>query len=141
MVLHPTRGIPASSSTPCTVPSSPFFPCRIGNAPSKGNSSTPSCFSSKMPCSPLSGETATGIQSFASSQAPPGIFAGSPWYRYHFPSLEIPIITNSYASVSIWVITAWADCRETSCSLEHPPNKTATLFLCFFSDIFFSPLL
>ncbi len=29
-VLQPTTGMPASSNNPCTVPSSPFFPCRTG---------------------------------------------------------------------------------------------------------------
>ena len=31
---QPAMGMPASSKTPCTVPSSPFLPCRIGSAQS-----------------------------------------------------------------------------------------------------------
>lgn len=32
---QPTQGMPASASSPCTVPSSPFFPCSTGNAASR----------------------------------------------------------------------------------------------------------
>ena len=34
-VPQPIMGTPAISSMPCTVPSSPFLPCKMGNAASK----------------------------------------------------------------------------------------------------------
>src|SRR5690242_8108080 len=51
---------------------------------------------------------------------------GSP-VAIHLPCLVMPMGTTSYFSGSIARITLRAEARETSCSLDWPPNTTPTL--------------
>ena len=57
-----------------------------------------------------------------SSHSPVAIFSTGPSYRYHLPSLVMPMGTISYFDVSTAPITDVADSLETSCSSERPPK-------------------
>ena len=51
----------------------------------------------------------------------------SPGKYSHLPFLVMPMQTTSYFSLGMLRITFSAETSETSCSLETPPNNTATL--------------
>ena len=117
--------MPANSSSPCMVPSSPYSPWSSGKTTSSSSFSTlPSSLNTSKALSFVSGEiTAFTLLSF---QAP--LFtASTSGTRSHSPSLLITIILTSYLSVSMASITLAPLTRETSCSLERPPITTASL--------------
>ena len=74
-VPHPTSGIPESSKSPCTVPSSPFFPCSTGKARSIRRSIHLPLWSSQNPGAPRLGEKAAGRRSMGSSTHVPAAMA------------------------------------------------------------------
>src|SRR4051812_40165681 len=108
----PTYGTPASSSSPCTVPSSPNGPWRMG--------STTSTSPSVSGTDPL-----TGTGSVSATLPSPScnlLLAGSA----QRPSRPISTCATSYRSASSASTTDRADASEISCSLERPPMSTAT---------------
>lgn len=127
----PTNGILASFSNPWTVPSSPKGPWRIGNTTSNEPGAgwpegRTSCFS----CLPGT----------SAKFSPPGDNCGvsdsadprrnrDPSSRCQPPFLSIPIRTTSYFSLSMASTMFRADCKETSCSADLPPNNIPTRIL------------
>src|SRR5450631_15016 len=132
VTAEPTNGTSANSSAPCTVPSSPFGPCRTGNTTSKRAMALP-------PGSSLSHRTkpprppgisaicgaASGMVS-AAAPAPAPLPASQIWQR---PSFAMPIKETSYRSGFRARRMLAAEALETSCSAERPPNNSPTVIL------------
>ena len=110
----PTYGTSASSSSPCTVPSSPNGPWRIGRT----TSTTPSV--SSVPLSAGTGSVSAGPSRFSYQ------LGGSPAPAPSGRRGRSPISAISYRSGSRAAATERADAREISCSLERPPARMAT---------------
>ncbi len=118
----PTYGTPASSSRPCTVPSSPNGPWRTGNTTST---------SASAPVTERSGRRAVSVARTSSllgrlggSSSGRGADVGGP--RAQRPSRSISTgITSQPASASA-AATLRPEATEISCSLERPPETTAT---------------
>ena len=120
---QPTTGTSISSSRPWTVPSSPFLPWRMGNAASNPSLlPDPSSHSSRR--SPRSRDRAQGTQSGRDAQSPVSKPDRGPPYRSQRPSRVMPTVRGVNRLRSRWLSTPWADCRDTSYSVEHPPNST-----------------
>ena len=102
----PTYATPANSSSPCTVPSSPNGPCRIGST------------TSTLPR--VAGAFAAGTGRVSATEP------SAPEPSSHCPSRPIATVAISYCSGSSPSSTARADASEISCSLERPPARTAT---------------
>src|SRR5271168_3149668 len=120
---EPTYGTPASSSSPCTVPSSPNVPCSTGNITSireggpAGDSPTPISEPALG-----SGGSITRCPRLSTSGSSFCVF--SPTSQR--PSLVMPMGTASYFSGSSARSTDCAEAIETSCSPERPPKSTPT---------------
>ena len=130
---QPITGTPASSNTPCTVPSSPFLPCRTGKA--AANSSRrcePSSQSSAQP--PRSSERVQGTAFFCQRSA--GSASAGPKYRSQRPSRVMPTGSGVYAGGKC-ASTAAADCSETPYSVEQPPKRTRIVL--FAKDMMHTP--
>ena len=116
---QPTYGTPASSSKPCTVPSSPSGPCSTGKTTSRSSSD------SVRGTMPTAGSAATSAAGIASDDEPASSNCdASP--NSQRPCLSMPIGTISYRSGSKAPITERAERRLTSCSPERPPKRTPT---------------
>ncbi len=127
----PTYGRPASSSMPCTVPSSPCVPCRIGkttstrprerSAPSASRtvSSRPAVPSGQRTRVPLSATRGRASASSASAEA------SSSW-RVKAPSGVMPTGITSNRSRSMAPSTPLAVAQLMECSLEVPPKRSTT---------------
>ena len=111
----PTYGTSSISHSPCTVPSSPNGPCRIGSTTS---TSSGEAATSSVPSWRAAGTI--GLDAPGSSAAAPA--AGSS----HRPSRPISIGTTSNRAGSSAATTEAAEAREMSCSDERPPDRTAT---------------
>src|SRR4030042_5281873 len=115
----------ASSRSPCSVPSCPYFPWTMGNT-----TSTPS----SEPAGPFAvistRRFGSGARNRSGSRSSPSLdFSNaSAWEELtHRPSWVIPMGTTSYFSVSSALMTDVAETSETSCSPERPPKMTPTL--------------
>ena len=127
----PTYGRPSSSSSPCTVPSSPNRPCRIGNTTSTSPSER------DPPIRRDDRELARRRRLRASAPAircrrPPAArgrartASASSGCSVHAPSWVMPIGTTSYLVRSIAPSTPPAVAQLIECSLERPPKRSAT---------------
>jgi len=134
-VSAPTCGTLISSKSPWMVPSSPYVPCRTGKATSIFIVRS---FKARWPLSWWVEIVISGASVFSA------IFEGSSLLMQksslsmnsHLPFFSMPITTTSYLFWSSAEETERADCSETSCSPDFPPQKTATFN---FSDIIWSP--
>jgi hypothetical protein len=106
----PTYGTPASSSRPCTVPSSPNGPCSTGKT-----TSTPA----RVAAISLEGSRASSDPGEACNSL---LLAGSSCQR---PSRSIRTDTTSLPLRSSAPITLVAEAIEIGFSLERPPRITA----------------
>ncbi len=125
--LEPTYGIPASSSSPCTVPSSPIGPCSTGKTTSI---SAPRPLGSDCDVE----ETATSRVSTSGSAGPSSAKRGDDAVSCaigsapvsHCPSRVTPMGIASNRSSFSAPSTVCAERSETSCSPDCPPKMTAT---------------
>jgi hypothetical protein len=128
----PTYGMPAISSMPWMVPSSPYAPCSAGKT-----TSTPA--SEPAPSAGSSTIRPLAVGSAGSTTAEPEAAvisgrrrsamdsrAGSPAASTHRPSRVMPTGTTSYWSGSSAVRMLPALTQEMACSELRPPNTTAT---------------
>ena len=123
---QPTNGMPASCSSPCTVPSSPFLPCRTGIT-----ASTRSIFSapgSTRPWTLRSGERNAWRLSGEFSHSPFSTASGEASVKNQRPLFVMPTDRTSYFSRERLRRTVAAESREISCSDEQPPKRTAIVF-------------
>ena len=107
------------------MPSSPFLPCSTGNTTSTGSSRTRPFSKATRPFMPLPGQKATGIFSSHASHSPVHSACTGPGYKCQLPSFFMPTASTSNFSLFRLFSTLVALMRETSCSLETPPNSTA----------------
>src|SRR5262245_34047605 len=127
---QPTYGMSAISSSPWTVPSSPYVPWRTGKITSIGVlSSAFDALSPLKPGSPAS-ETAELSNLSNSFSKISRVGAVRSWRDRsglsHLPELSIAIGTTSYLLLSICSITVFAERTAISCSPERPPKITPT---------------
>ena len=108
------------------MPSSPFLPCSTGNTTSTGRLRQTPFSNATSPASPLPGQMAAGTLPEWRSQAPLQRSSTGPEYKYQRPSFVMPTGSTSYFPVSRLFSTLVALMRDTSCSLDAPPNSTAT---------------
>src|SRR5262245_29006803 len=130
--LAPTYGMPAISSSPCIVPSSPYAPCSTGNTTSTSPSAlAPSAGSRTM--SPR----AVGSPDRTTASPDPAVISGSRLpssasapgslsVSTQRPSREMPTGTASNSSGSSADSTLPALRQEMPCSGLRPPKTTAT---------------
>ena len=124
---QPTEGMPASSSRPCTVPSSPHRPWSTGMTTSTCTFSTwPSGVNRIMPWSARSGLMTQAMLPASSSQLPSAIWAAVASVYSQRPSLVMPTVSTSYFSRSMLLTKLPTETRLTSCSLDIPPNSSTT---------------
>ncbi len=109
----PTYGTFASSSSPCTVPSSPNGPCSTGKTTSTPPSVAGTC------------EVGTGSVS-AVDRVSRSSSGRDPEPSSQRPSRAISTVTVSKRAGSSASSTERAEASEMSCSLERPPMTTAT---------------
>ncbi len=131
----PTYRTPAISSIPWMVPSSPQGPCRTG----KTTSTSPrvvggcegSCTTRSVAFASRARVMAARPPSTSGSLSGPVIcsVSGSPDSSTQRPSVAMPIGTTSYFVRSMACSTLPAVTQEMACSLDRPPNTTATRFL------------
>ena len=116
----PTNAMFASSSNPCTVPSSPSGPCNRGN--------TTVCELSR--ASPTTTEMEVGAPSVErvgpTCSGPRCRSAIACVAKFHLPSRVMPIALMRYFSGSRARSTCAAVTQLTSCSADSPPNNTIT---------------
>ncbi len=110
---EPTYATSASSSIPCTVPSSPSGPCSNG-------STTVRSPAGASPASTAAAETAgpCGSSLSGSSACPAASASRAPSASAHSPSVEMPIGVTRYFAVSIARRTWVAVTQLTSCSAD-----------------------
>ena len=114
------------------VPSSPHGPCSKGKTTSTSPSVCGGCDGSctTRPVDPASRvrDTAARSPSTAGSLSGPVIcsISGSPDSSTQRPSVAMPIGTTSYLLRSMACSTLPAVTHEMACSLDRPPNTTAT---------------
>ena len=133
----PAYLIPAISSSPWIVPSSPKVPCSSGSttstSPSSGGTAVGPLNTSPPPLGPAAGVTDTpGVATASTDGEDPddsASRAGSAEVSTHRPSRAIPIGTTSYRSGSMPPRISPALAHDTACSLLRPPNTTATRIL------------
>ena len=115
----PTYGTLASSRSPCTVPSSPYGPCRTGKTTSMRARSTAAVGSTvSSACDPVASTT---------SAADSAVGAWAP--RTHWPCFSMKMGMGSYRARSRCLKIDAAEATDTSCSPERPPYTTATRIL------------
>ena len=116
----PTNAIFASSSSPCTVPSSPSGPW--------SNGKTTVCVSTSE--SPTKTEIDVGspsVDSFSPMCSDPRLRSAIACVaKFHLPSRVIPIALMLYFDWSRARSTCAAVTQLTSCSADSPPNNTIT---------------
>ena len=121
---QPTTGVPQSWNAPCTVPSSPFLPCRTGKTTSTASSSS---FPPRSAASGSFGQPGRSTTSGSSgeSHSSDGMRSSGPSYSFQTFSRVMPTGSTSYFSGSRLVSTNIAERSETSYSELFPPNSTA----------------
>jgi len=125
----PTKGTSAIFSSPCTVPSSPKGPCSTGKTTSIGPAAAGFAAATTSGLPPPAGSRWTGLAEslsrirFGSSASSRKAAASCFSQR---PALSMPMSVTSYLSWSMASNTFFADCRETSCSADFPPNRSPT---------------
>ena len=117
----PTYATSASSSSPCTVPSSPYVPCNTGKITSSEPSSC--VIDDGVVATATVGASSSSFSRRGSPVAPASIFSDCARQR---PCLSMPINTGSKRVRSSAASTLRADRMETSCSAERPPNRITT---------------
>src|SRR5580704_139645 len=99
VTAEPTNGTSAGSRAPCTVPSSPFGPCRTGNTTSKRIAAlplgAPASHNMKSPLPPGISPICSAVLGIVSAAAPvPAPLPASQTSQR--PSLDMPINETSY---------------------------------------------
>src|SRR4051812_41804340 len=125
----PTYGTPAISSSPWTVPSSPYAPCRTGNTTSTSDrTATPRDASTSRPVGPGVSTISAPDTAVISGSRPPRMDSErtSPSVSTQRPSRVIPTGTTSYSSGSSAARMLPALTQEIACSVLRPPKTTAT---------------
>src|SRR6266545_2279494 len=131
----PTYRMSDISSRPWIVPSSPHGPCSSG----KTTSTSPSVlgtWSGSLITSSRFAPNSTGSAVTSTSGSLPSVIdsrSGSPLSSTQWPLVLMPTGTTSYLSRSIACSTLAAVTQEMACSLDRPPNTTATQGLRFCS--------
>src|SRR5947209_11337553 len=118
---QPAYGMPESSSSPCTAPSSPNLPCSTGTTTSRP---IVSYFPSSRTSSPWTSRSGDSTAVRPSCQP-----ASGPSQSFHVPCSVIPIQNGSYFPVSRCPATSRADLTETGCSSPAPPKRIPTFTL------------
>lgn len=118
----PRRGCPPAQAAPARYRPRRFFhAARETPHPDTG---LPAPCTSR-PWTEASGVSVTGAHSSFSHTPSPTASSG-PRYQNHLPSRVIPTGTASKRVPFMACRTAQADCSETACSVDCPPNSTAT---------------
>ena len=117
----PTNGTSSSSSSPCTVPSSPWGPCSTGNTTVGASVDS----ASRTACS----QVVTGpsmLRASGNPEAGPPRSAAADSARCQRPSRSMPIGSISYRSTSSARTMLLAEMQLMSCSADWPPNSTTS---------------
>ena len=125
----PTYGTPTSSRKPCMVPSSPKGPCNIGITTSitpRERSLPDASFSNSSQEPSIANRIVEPSGSMVLSPLLRLSVAGSPLKGTNTPARVMPTGTTSYLEESMALRTPEAVATEIECSLDLPPNNTAT---------------